>query len=420
MKFLFAIIITFATVQTSYANIEAEYDFESGDRYEGFLRDRIDGNTCCSHSYNIVSSNEGDAPEARTGSEMARFELNASDPNVPFSSKRSEVSLSGLSLGLGKVRGEEEWYAFSLYLPDSYKSDSLHDLHAQWHGRADPGERNRSPVLGMYTRGSEWRIQQRSSATKIQTSNPNPETIWSAPYKTGVWTDFVVHVKWDYRSNGDGFTNIWMREGADEQWQQIVQDRGPNSYNDDGDIYFKAGIYKWDWDGGSPTLGITKRIVFLDAMKFATEGSAFDDVAAPNATSSGGTPTQCNAYLSNSTPITGFGTSYNLFSAAKELLLDASCSQSNFTLTAGNGENTTYIYETGYSWDGTSWSPFQFSGAKRNGVWFAEQAATTLQYQGSETYVVGYVCLYVNNEWKCGCQNRACAQPSWQVQVVSQ
>ena len=398
--------------------VQQTHDFESDDRYEGFIADRIDGNNCCSHSYTIVSSNANDAPNARAGLKMARFELNSDDPNAPFSSKRAEMSWSGLSLGLGKILGGEEWYGISIYLPVGYVADTLSELPVQWHGRPDSGEVSRSPVLGFYISNGQWQIDKRHSDIKIQTSNPNPITMWSEPYENGVWTDFVVRVRWDYRTNGNGLTQVWMRTDAADPWRQVVDDTGPNSYNDDEDIYLKTGIYKWSWASQSPTPGITQRVLFIDEVNLGAANSSFDEVAAPDASTGGGVSSDCIRYPSNSTTVTGFGASYNVFSDSRELLMDATCDQSSFTLTIGNDLSSTHVYETGYLWDGSNWVSFTLTGENKTGVWFPRRATASLQYQGVDTYVLGYSCLYVDNVRKCGCADTSCANSTWQLQVL--
>ncbi len=116
----------------------------------------------------------------------------------------------------------------------------------------------------------------------------------------------------------------------------------------------------------------------------------------------------------------GYGAAYNVFSAYKEVLLRASCSNSKLTFTVGNGSPTQYVYRYGYEWRDGAWKPITFTGATPSGDWFIGQAQVSRSRVsseiGKESYFVAYTCVKQGDVWKCGCRDSACTTASWQQQ----
>ncbi|MBI2023056.1 heparin lyase I family protein, partial [Candidatus Giovannonibacteria bacterium] len=113
-----------------------------------------------------------------------------------------------------------------------------------------------------------------------------------------------------------------------------------------------------------PLTGITKVQAFLDV--YGSVGTMdFDNVEITLGPSgSQGPPpstSSCHILDSSQAVPTGFGASYNVLSSAQELLLKANCTDTSVTYPVGNGSQTQYIYNQGYYWTGTAWSPFTFS-----------------------------------------------------------
>ena len=249
------------------------------------------GNRCCDYSVEIVpSSSDPGAPHPREGDRALRFELRYDDPDAAFSSKRAEVTFDGIADRLGHIDGAAEWYRFSVYLPDDYERDPAAEIIAQWHATPDPGEVFRGPVLSLHSRDGEWQIVSRHSGEKIQTSNDaQPNRLWRAPYQTGVWTDFMFQTRWDWQAEGQGAIRAWMKPSDVTDWREILSYQGPTAYNDDGQIYFKAGLYKWPWEdcasghdvescsgAGSPVPSrVERRVVYIDGL-VATRGFGVD------------------------------------------------------------------------------------------------------------------------------------------------
>lgn len=125
-------------------------------------------------------------------------------------------------------------------------------------------------------------------------------------------------------------------------------------------------------------------------------------------------------FPSGSSPYTGFGASWNLFSANKELLLAASCKDTSVEISAGRAGAPLYVYKNGYRWDGKSWAPFVYTGATPQGEWLAGMAQASIPKTPGATIFLGYACQYIENTWKCGCSDSACQTPKWQLQGVQE
>lgn len=91
------------------------------------------------------------------------------------------------------------------------------------------------------------------------------------PYGTGVWTDWVFHVKWSYQS--DGLLEVW-RDG-----RKVVTQKGPNTFNDKGGPYFKMGMYKGWQDPERPGDAVTRRVLYHDEYRMGSITATYDDVA---------------------------------------------------------------------------------------------------------------------------------------------
>jgi hypothetical protein len=137
-------------------------------------------------------------------------------------------------------------------------------------------------------------------------------------------------------------------------------------------------------------------------------------------------PHSCSLLTSAQSTPQGFGAVYNLFSAARELLLNVECgSSSSATLTVGNGQQTLYIYRFAYEWIDNQWKQIALSGSQLAGnEWYIGTASASLfrsQQQLSENnFVVAYTCSWVNNTWKCGCRDQHCSTNFWQLQGFTQ
>ena len=135
------------------------------------------------------------------------------------------------------------------------------------------------------------------------------------------------------------------------------------------------------------------------------------------------TPSTCTNTLTSSVSIpTGYGASYNPLTSAREYLVSVACTNATrATITAGNGNPLTYVYNRGYYYSGTAWTPYTLtcaSGALISGAWCPGRATASIPLPQNPTNVIAYTCQYTNSTWKCGCRDATCSTAYWQLQRV--
>jgi hypothetical protein len=227
---------------------------------------------CCDHSQTIQSS------PAHEGNTAAWFDLKRVDPPpvaVFNPSHRSELLRPHL-VGWGRDEngpfksGDEVWYGFSIYIPSDWVNDSqdqevlqqIHNTPENKAGTSSPDwSVERSPFLALIGENGNFRWWVLTNPGKYGTSAwvqyPKQDYVYTGTITKGAWTDWVIHAKWSYQS--DGRLEIW-RDGV-----KVVDRTGPNSYNETNPGYFKMGIYKWSWGNTS----VTERVVGYDNLRIA-------------------------------------------------------------------------------------------------------------------------------------------------------
>jgi hypothetical protein len=179
--------------------------------------------------------------------------------------------------GPGDVLGELEfgrdyWLGFSTMLVGQPMDEYVTLL--QFKGRpdkngVDPYEGARNPYLALRHRMDQmqldikydWKHNTWESGEREYSGSRS----WNVgPLAYGQWIDWVLHVRLDYRRDGQGLIELW-RDGT-----QIVDYAGPNCYNDARGGYIKLGAYCWDWyDCPSKPA----RILYHDEIAVASPGS---------------------------------------------------------------------------------------------------------------------------------------------------
>jgi hypothetical protein len=206
---------------------------------------------------------------SRAGAGAMRTSLDRKKDKFP---NRTEVQ--GPKAELGK----EYWYGFSILLPEDYIPDDVWEIVAQWQGvpDADLGEKWRNPVLALSTTGGRWGWVSRWDA-KRNTFESGQRQYGGirehdlGAYDKGVWTDWVVHIKWSYGS--DGFLKIWRNGNL------AVDQSGPNAFNDAQGPFFKMGLYK-GWSDLSGRHGsVNSRVLYHDEFRMAGADGVYEDVA---------------------------------------------------------------------------------------------------------------------------------------------
>ncbi|MEN6576044.1 MAG: polysaccharide lyase [Phycisphaerales bacterium] len=205
----------------------------------------------------------------RAGNGAMRTSLDRAKDRYP---DRTEV------MGPRAEIGKEYWYGFSILLPDEYIPDRVWEIVAQWQGTPDSelGEKWRNPLLALSTTNGRWGWVSRWDAKRntFETGRREYGGIREydlGPYETGVWTDWVVHVKWSYGS--DGFLEVW-KDG-----KTVIDQDGPNAFNDVKGPFFKMGLYKGWGDPNKGSDAVSARVLYHDEFRMGGAEATFDDVA---------------------------------------------------------------------------------------------------------------------------------------------
>jgi hypothetical protein len=231
-----------------------ESDFEDGD-LTGW---KISGN-----APTVVSG------PARTGSRAMRTALDRRTDRVAY---RTEVS------GAHAEIAKEYWYGFSIFLPQAYRPDRIWEIVAQWHGVPDreAGEDYRNPVMALSTTNGRWGWVSRWDAKRNTFASGKrqyggTQTYDLGPYQRALWTDWVVHVKWSY--GPDGFLQVW------QNGRKVIDQNGPNAFNDAHGPYFKMGLYKGWRDPKRRSDAVSERVLYHDEFRMGAAKATYEDVA---------------------------------------------------------------------------------------------------------------------------------------------
>ena len=215
----------------------------------------------------------GNAPQitshpTRTGKYAMKTSLDRHKDKVAY---RTEVS------GPGSELGKEYWYGFSIFLPETYVPDNVWEIVAQWHGVPDfkIGENWRNPVMALFTTSGRWGFTSRWDAKQNtfeggKRSYGGTKKYDLGPYRKGVWTDWVVHVKWSYEA--DGVLEVW------KNGKSVIRQEGPNAFNDTKGPYFKMGLYKGWKNPDSPSDVVDSRLLYHDEFRMAEGAEHYVDV----------------------------------------------------------------------------------------------------------------------------------------------
>ncbi len=348
---------------------------------------------------------------------------------------RSEVtSPSNARLAEKNWNGKEFWIGFSVYFPSSeyaFRNSGGgvpwdRDMIYQWHANLDSLTAQEfcgdcypliiatmpEPGLGRKQSGNLiWRIETNYGDYNL-----------SGVVEHDKWYDWVIHVKWTYDDNG--IMEIW-KDGV-----LVHSYYGKNMPHDTLGPYWKIGDYKawWRDDIHPEDADEPRRSVYHDEYRIGDANSSYAEVAPAGGAPapSGGGGGFCNSYTNTTTTPAGYGVAYNIFSTAKELILNVLCGGTNtqVTFSAGNGQPTTYVWHQAYyTKNARDWVPINLTGATTagGGLWIIGKGerieSMTTAEQQTQNFFAAYVCvLYQNSSWKCGCQDNVCAVSSWNLQ----
>jgi hypothetical protein len=119
--------------------------------------------------------------------------------------------------------------------------------------------------------------------------------------------------------------------------------------------------------------------------------------------------------------LSGYGQPFNLFSAAKELLVSGQCeADGSVKVSVGRqGDQNVLVHRHGYYWDG-EWVKFPLSGGEAMDAdwYFGMGQANIPAAKNGAVFLLGFACVRTEGTWKCGCQDTACQTSAWQMQVI--
>lgn len=132
------------------------------------------------------------------------------------------------------------------------------------------------------------------------------------------------------------------------------------------------------------------------------------------------TPQVCNKYGPTVGVASGYGASYNVYDTS-EMMVSVYCNgDSNITVTSGNGDPYTYVYNQGYYYQNNEWNNFTYSCPNTliANAWCVGGVEKTLSIPTNGTnYLVSYTCQWSGTKWNCGCANTSCSANYWQLQA---
>jgi len=185
---------------------------------------------------------------------------------------RSEIK--GDTTVIGKIY----WYGWSYYIPEDFNQDSYTIVNqmSAWPLDTIP---DTTPMPGGGV-GHKLDVKNTGWYYTLQRSDGNYGSEYDydslGSLAKGVWTDFVMHVKWT--GNEDGFLTIWKNGDT------VLDYEGRTWWNDEGaGPFFTGGEYKgqnyWSDTTGDPD----PVIIYLDEVRVGDSSSSYGEVYPPTA-----------------------------------------------------------------------------------------------------------------------------------------
>ena len=124
----------------------------------------------------------------------------------------------------------------------------------------------------------------------------------------------------------------------------------------------------------------------------------------------------CHQILSIPQTPRGYAPPLSWFSGG--FLITADCTDTTATITVGDGNPLTWVYDTAYFWDGARWNTLGLAGSSKNGRWIPRRATATFTLPQPAAYVAAYTCEWQSGAWRCGCVDAGCTQSAWELQQI--
>jgi len=173
---------------------------------------------------NAVDAISIDCTLARSGQCSLRSTVSNTPDYISFGAHRAESNTQALR-ATRYSSGDAIRYAFSLYLPSDWETDSRDSIDIIWQFKRF----GTYPDMFVAIKGAD--IVLRLTGDKQETLVKN--------YPTGQWIDFRIDVLWSYETRGKVIAAI--RQQAEEEFKEIVKIIGANM----GDTRPRSGYLKW-------------------------------------------------------------------------------------------------------------------------------------------------------------------------------
>lgn len=175
------------------------------------------------------------------------------------------------SQGKCALFGPKYHYSFVVYLKD-WEQDTYPEIVAQWHGKPDPGEDiGMGPPLSLRIIDGIWFVY--TKAIAVPESKINPKTKRYDFIRNGgtgvgeVKDDINKFVQWNFFVQWG-----WGQSGRLRVTKNnliVIDEKGPNCYNDLAGPIFRLGIYKWDWRKGRFDGPVKERTAYYRGIKIS-------------------------------------------------------------------------------------------------------------------------------------------------------
>lgn len=220
------------------------------------------------HKNNSIISSDGnttmhisnDPDKSRNSNKVLTVPLNYDDPI----SYRTEIKIESFPEFKKNIVYE---ISFEIYIPQIWQWDELSDMIMQLHAVPDKFEFNRNPPLGLEIINNKFKFiiysdKNKRTITNIFTKkhqySNTPREYFIGDVTKERWHGFTIQFKNSYED--DGYVNIYLDR------KLVLQDKGPNCFNDEKGLYLKLGNYKYAWRKKT-TKNITNRLHFIDNIK---------------------------------------------------------------------------------------------------------------------------------------------------------
>lgn len=173
--------------------------------------------------------------------------------------------------------GQTYWIGFSTFVESDF-TDSRGGIAFQLHDSPDDldrcpnGEISRNPMLVLYQSTSSFGWLSRWAADPCQS-----ERVYDGDLEydvgeinAGTWVDWVINWRPSYKE--DGILKIWKNGTL------VVDQRGPNCFNDLNGSTLRFGIYEYDWGNNEPDEKSKHIVRYYDEFRIGDENSSFDEV----------------------------------------------------------------------------------------------------------------------------------------------